>query len=505
MSKQEKKKRTRKTTTAVKPVIKHAYSVNVIDSSKVTPDWLRDSGGSPDKLQVTEKYGDQLTQCRFYHKFDPIAAGVINKQVELAFNDFKPQRGDTSEIEYSVYSSVDTVMLDILKRAAEEYLTSGLVVPAIEWESVKGKDIGVKGKANKSYIVPKSVWLREAESLNLKRTPIPTNVRVFITVEQDEVYFIENNGKYEDGTEDKALYLELKKNYPEYVKKIKDGETEIWLEDAFIIRRNVRPGDLFPVPYLLPALEALTHKRNLRKMDYAVASRVISAIQLVTMGNDEYPLTEDDVDVLDDLQAKMHWREKANNIERVFQLFGNHTLDIKWIYPDTKTLLDESKYASVNRDILYALGIPAIVTVGETERSATSQAEFALLPPIEVLRHLRQRLLPLIKFIYKEIKKRNHFSGLAVPVLGPVKLYDLSKMGELGKNLHDSGIISKSTLAVWVGIDWDYELEQRKREIDKMKAMGIDETPAVPFDSPNQGKIGGNQPKKPPQKSNNTE
>ena len=491
-----------KSATAVMPKFKHSFAVNVIDTSKVTPDWLRDSGGNPDKLQVTEKYGDQLKQCRFYHNFDPIAAGVINKQVELAFNDYKPLRGDASDKEYAVYRSIDEVILEILKRAAEEYLVSGLVVPSIEWDRIKGKEIGVKGNANKTFMLPKSVWLREPEILNLKRTPVPTNVRVFITVPSDEVYFITNEGKYEDGTEDKELYKQLKRAAPEYVKKIQAGDTEIWLEDAFVIRRNVKPGQLFPVPYLLPALESLTHKRNLRKMDYAVAARVISAIQLVTMGSDAFPLTEDDVDVLDDLQAQMRWREKANNIERVFQLFGNHTLDIKWIYPDTKTLLDESKYASVNRDILYALGIPSIVTIGETERSATSQAEFALLPPIEVLRHLRHKLLPLVKYIYAEIKKRNKFKGMAIPSLGPVKLYDLNKMGELGKNLHDAGIISKSTLASWVGLDFDYELEQRKREIDKMKEMGIDETPAVPFDSPNQGKIEGNPPQKPPETPN---
>jgi len=130
----------------------------------------------------------------------------------------------------------------------------------------------------------------------------------------------------------------------------------------------------YPIPYLYPGLESYKHKRNLRRMDYSIASRVISAILHVKAGSDEFPLTEDQQDVLDDLESKFHWREgiSPTDIERVFTLFTNHTIELNWVFPDVEALLNDKKYDAVNKDIILALGFPRILITGETERSFTS-------------------------------------------------------------------------------------------------------------------------------------
>ncbi len=452
-----------------------------------------------DKMNVPSEYLKQVSLCRYFYSRDPIAAGTINKQVEIAFNNFVPRQGDCSDEEFGVYSHINVTCLEALRDIALEYLISGLIVPEIAWKQVTGKELGLKNRPNKRYFVPDYIWLRPAENLVIRPTPIPKKVRIFVQITGDDVYFIQSGGKYTDGTEDKELYRQMVKDYPDYVKKVKDGQTEFELPDAFVLRRKVQAGSIFPTPYLLPALESLQHKRNLKKMDYSIAARVIGAIMLVRLGDKDFPLTEDDKDSLDNIKEQMLWRGQANNLERVFQLFGNHTLQIDWIYPDTKALLDDTKYVSVNNDILHALGIPNIITVGENMRTASSQAEFALLPPTETLSSLRNELLPVIQYVFNQIKEKNHFDYTAKPALAPIRLYDPAKMATVGETLYNNGALSKTTwdLLTITGLEFEDELIQRKADDDLTKELGLEPTPQVPFSSPAIGQPGGTKPQAP--------
>ena len=460
------------------------FAAYVSNTREISPVWNNYGGMSPDKMKVSDNYNDQLELCKFFTNRDTIVIGVINKQVELAFNGYKPRRNNCTDEEFEVYCAVSDKILSALKVMAREYLISGLLVPEITWKSVKGKELNLKGRPNKSFNLPDEIWLRDPSTIELKRTPIPNKVRVYFKVPTEDVNFITSKGVYSDGTRDVELYQQMLKDYPEYVKKIKSGDTSILLENAFILRRNPSSGNIYPTPYLLPALESLQHKRNLKKMDYSIASRVISAIQKITLGSDKFPLTEDDQEVIDKLKEQMLWRGQEGNIERVFQLFGNHTLNIEWIYPNTEALLDAGKYSAVNNDILHALGMPAIITTGETTRSATSQAEFALLPPTEVLKSLRKDLEPFLDYLYQEIQKANNFSHRPVPAFPPIRLYDPAKAAQVGEKYYQNGVLSKTT---WGDLgDFDFENEQilRKFEDEFTNSMGLTSGPQVPYSSP---------------------
>ncbi len=461
-----------------------------------------------DKLKISDKYSDQLKLCQFYADFDAFVAGVINKQIDLAFNSYKPRRNDCSDEEFNIYSTINELVLKATKMAAREYLISGLIVPEISWKTSTGKELGIKSRPNKRYMMPDNIWVRDPSTIELKRSPVPTKVRVYIRIPADDIYFIKNKGKYQDGTEDKELYQSLRKNYPDYIRLIEAGKTQIPLPpDTTVIRRCVASGKVYPTPYLLPALESLQLKRNLKKMDYSIASRVISAIQLITLGSDKFPLTEDDQPLLDELQKQMLWRGQYNNIERVFQLFGNHTLQISWIYPPVDALLDEKKYSQINNDILYALGLPAIITMGENQRSASSQAEFALLPPTETLKSLRRDLEPFIYFIYDSMKEQNKFNNTPAPAFSPIKLYDPAKIASVGESYYQNGNLSATSWLDLADFDFDNEQILRKHEKEVKTELGLDEQPKVPYGSPN---IGGpkntpneeNKPKNPPKNTN---
>ncbi len=484
-----------------KPLLQTAAYIVPNQVTSLAPNW-----GIPlvDKMVVSDDYKQQLALCRFYSEKDSIVAGIISKQVDLGFNGYKLKKSECTEEEYEVYESADPLILSTLRIMAKEYLVSGLLVPEIMWKTVGGKDLGLKGRPNKTYQVPETIWLRDPVSIDLKRSPIPTDVRVYLSVPGDDIYFITNEGKYQDGTEDKELYQTLKKNYPDYVKMVKSGKTIIPLPDAFIIRRSVESGKIWPTPYLLPALESLQHKRNLKKMDYSIAARVISAIQLITLGSDKFPLTEDDQPLLDELRAQMLWRGQPNNIERVFQLFGNHTLDIKWIYPPVDVLLDDKKYAQVNHDIIFSLGVPSIIVSGEATRAGAG-AEFTLLPPTEMLKALRKDLTPFILYLYEEMRKRNKFTNVAKPGFPPIRLYDPAKAAQLGETYYNNGVVSKTTWGSFIDVDYEDEQYQRRDEIKLNTELGIDVQPQVPFSSPAIPNKGPKQQNNVPNKGNTTQ
>src|SRR3990172_4913957 len=246
------------------------------------------------------KYCDVIKECRFYYRHDPLAATVINKVVDIAINELVVTLDKTVSVtEKSIFEAVAKDVAPFMRKAALEYLITGLVVPEISLTRVRITDLRNKGiKRLNSLLYPTSMWVRDSANIEINR-PL---------LSDKESYFIKKEGEYVDGTADRELYLEIVKLYPEFVQLIKEGETKVRLDNPLIVKGNSLEDSSYPIPYLTPALESLKHKRNLRRMDYALAARVISAIMQVKVGSDEFPLTEDQEDILTDLEQQLQWQ-----------------------------------------------------------------------------------------------------------------------------------------------------------------------------------------------------
>jgi len=452
-------------------------------------------GGQLIKFEYPKDWYVLAEMCMHYYRTDPIVSNTLNKIVDVGLRGYYLNRGDCSDEEIKVYNSVTDLLILNLKELVLEYLLSGLVVPEVIWHEVPGDELdsGLSG----NYIVPEVLWKRDPSSLELKKTPIPNRVNVFAVPSDDDIQFIRNKGVYPDGTEDKETYQLLKQQYPEYVRAIRAGRIKFKLEDSHLIRRKPLDDSPYPTPYLLPALERLDHKRNLQKMDYAIAARVIAAILLFRMGSDDYPLTEDDHDQVLKLKQQLLWRGHIENPERLFQLFANHTLQIDWITPDVSALLDDKKYDAVNLDILFALGFPRILLTGETARTGTSTPEFALLSAAETIKSIRDAVMSWPKEVYKQMREKNNFKNIPYSAFEEIRLYDISKIIMISDILYQRGAISKSTFAKLGGFDFEHvELPARVHEDKLIKTAGITEFPLLPYsENPPVEKKGDNDPK----------
>lgn len=436
------------------------------DGSSISPNDV-------DKLEILDikKYHDIVNQCRYYYKRDPIAGTVINKLVDIGVTELIFDRGNMPVNEFRVFEGINDSLQEFIENCGLEYLISGLVIPEIKYAAATKEmlvEMGVK-KYN-SLIIPVSMWLRDPVTIKINSSMVMDEPSYFVVLPEELVFFITNKGKYPDGTEDQRLFSELLIYYPEFVKQVLDGNKEILLENDKIERRRVLSDSPYPIPYLYNSLEALKHKRNLRRMDYAIASRVIGAIQLFKLGNDNYPVTEAETDEIgtSPFQAiknqMVHSSYIKRDIDRVFQLFANHTLTIEWIYPPMDALLNEKKYIEVNEDIFFGLGFPRILTTGETLRTQSSNPEFAVLSPIKTMENMQRALIRIVKKIIKEICTANGFKNIPSVRFDKINLNSYANFVEAMKFLFETGNISRTSLAKEFGYSFYDELKLRDTE-----------------------------------------
>lgn len=440
---------------------------------------------SVDKLSFEDhdSFVKIIKDCRFFFRHEPIATTVVTKMVALAINDIIIPQNNVSKTDYQIYESLEEDVIKFIRKAALEFLTTGLVVPEITLTALNRKQLREKGiQRLDTLLYPTKMWLRDAQDITIKRPFITDEESYFFNVPQEILSFITSGGTYDDGSVDKELYMEIVKLYPDFVNQIKRGETKILLDNPLIVKSTILSDSQYPIPFLYPGLESFKHKRNLRRMDYSIAARVISAILHVKAGNDNFPLTEDQQDFLDDLETKFRWREgfSQDDVERVFTLFTNHTVELKWIFPDVTALLENKKYDAVNQDIILALGFPRILITGETEKSFTSDPEIATLSPTSVMEVMRDALMPIVEKIFYEVREKNNLlSPLPDIEFKPINLLGLRLFFEGVQKLYDTGNLSRTSFAESYGFNLSEELEQRKEEEQMLKDMKLDiSTPA---------------------------
>jgi len=227
----------------------------------------------------------------------------------------------------------------------------------------------------------------------------------------------------------------------------------------------------------------------------SIASRVIAAIQMIKLGNDDYPCT-DETDFVD-IKNQMNYRTLSGQSERIYQLFANHTLQIEWVYPDTAAMLNQEKYRSVEDDIISAFGFPRTLITGETLRSnVQGGSDFAAFSPIATMETIRDKLIDWTIELYKEIRDANSFKNYPIPSFKPLRLYRLMDLSMIGQSLYMEGNISRQSRMEMVGLDYETEVERKKNEQQRFKDEGIPDAPAVPYSSPEIGKKPGQTPER---------
>lgn len=435
-------------------------------------------------VRVYEDYVKTVNHCRFFYRTEPLVSTVLDKLVEIGINDLVFSKNKLTDNEYRVFTAIKPKLLEFCEQMATEYLISGFVIPEVGYGSVDKDFIFSLGVKKYSRLeLPDSMWIRDPTTVKIYTSMLADKPSYFVKVPEGLLNFIKSKGKYSDGKEDKELYELLVKYYPEFVKEVLSGKTEIFLDNDNIIRRKYTSDNPYPIPYTQSALEALHHKRKLRRMDYSIIDKVISAIMHIKIGSDEFPITnsEDDEEYIADIREQLRMRGRNEVVlERIFQLITNHTVEINWVFPETKPLLDVEKYNDINQEILFGLGFPRVLITGEAQKSGTSDSEIATLSPLKTAEGFRRQILEVIKEICKEISKRNGFKSVPSVQFKSINLHKFQDFLNGLRLLWETASISRTSLDREFGYDFDAEVDTMEEEMKKLKEKGLAEFGPTP-------------------------
>jgi len=455
-----------------------------------------------------------VKDCRFFYRRDALASTTINKLVDIGINDLLITKNGLPDNEFRVFEGLKYKLLSFAEDMALEFLISGLVFPEIKFATQTKeqiKDMGITVKKKDSLILPATMWVRDPNSIKIKDSILTDIPSYFLEIPEEMIFFILNEGTYNDGTQDLELYAKILAYYPEFVAQIRAGKREVLLKKSEnAIRRRVLTDGPYPTPYLMAAIDPLKHKRTLRRMDYSVATKVLSAILHVKIGSDEFPMTEGEEDLarMADLKNTLLWRNvRTETIENIFQLFTDHTVEMNWVFPDTEALLNEGKYKDINEDIIFALGFPRTLIVGESERSGTSNPEYAAMSPVKTMENFREKILEVLKYVVTEVSERNKFKAVPNIVFAPINLHDFKTYVEGLDKLFQSGALSREDYAKPFGFEFSDQFEKRMKEQKELEKAGVSEYGASPFSkkpevNPNGGNTADNNTD--PKKANTT-
>jgi len=436
------------------------------------------------ELEFTDREWSKLIKdCRYFYKRDPFVSTVLNKIVDISMNDLIIRPGTARDSSVAIIEAIKHKILNFFRTVALEMLVTGMAIPEITFERLNVSELRDLGIARyKTLSLPTDMWVRDSGNIIIKDPIYGSRFSYFAKIPEELKYFILNKGEYQDGKKDPALYRHIVENFSDLVRAVRNKEEEVLLIDPIVLRLRDTTETPYPIPYLYSALESLKHKRNLRRMDYSIASRVITAIMLVKLGNDNYPLTEDNEDQLSDLKREMKWRETANSkdLERIFQLFGNHTLEVSWVFPDTKALLDDTKYKNVNQDIAVALGFPRILVTGETEKSFTSDPEIATISPVLTMERIQEIMHPLLTKIIQILADENDIGGYPEVKFKKINMLAASEYMKGIIELYMSGNLSRDDFTAIFGYDLLKQLNKRSIEKDIFEKLGLEEFAPVP-------------------------
>lgn len=434
----------------------------------------------PEKLTVPNDYHEQIRMCYDFYQRGGMAAVVIERMAEMTITDVRNRQRKTTDEQNDYFDAVlhrrPSRLNRFIRTMALEYFLTGMVIPKVEWKKVMGKDLHPNLIKNKEYIVPsfdlyppllvKIQWAGWGEK------------EFYLTIPPEDFRLLKNKNTARR-TKEQQIRLDYLSKFTIYTNTVASGSDKILLKDIDPILRKELSLNPYPTPYLSKVLEALVFKQQLRRMDYAVASRIINAILLVQEGSDEFPLVEGERDNLDALKQQILAR--ANNplaLERLFILFSNHTTKLTWISPDVEALLDQEKYKQANEEVMEGLGFPRILIVGESKGAQAAEVStWAIQPQME---EFRSMVLEWMSSIYELASDYNGFRNTPAPAFTPIRLQDFIKTAAVFAQAFREGNVSRTTRNQMIGLDIDAELELMKDEYEAMKLLPKD-FPEMPY------------------------
>lgn len=298
---------------------------------------------------------------------------------------------------------------DLQDQFFREYYRSGNVILFRYDTKIKDSDIfkitqtfGISKassmKLPSKYVILNPAEIRAGENISFEMG------RFYKELTDYEVHVLANESTPEAKDVMESLPTEVRQKIKKYKGsgKPKGSKERILLElspekisSVFYKKQDYEP---MAIPMGFPVLEDINWKLELKKMDMAITRTVQQAVLLITVGDEEIGVDQNQINQLQNIF-------KNESVGRV--LVSDYTTKASFIIPEIANILDPKKYQIVDQDI--RLGLNNILIGEEKFSSTTTKAQMF----IERLRQAREAflnnfLIPEIKRISKELGFKNY-------------------------------------------------------------------------------------------------
>lgn len=205
----------------------------------------------------------------------------------------------------------------------------------------------------------------------------------------------------------------------------------------------------YPRPRSVNAFESINYKKALRQADYSTLDGISNYILLITVGNDQFPVTSQEV--LENAAALFDTPSKA------FNVVWNHTLKVeKLVSPEIEAILGKRKYEQVNDDYTGSLGVVRALIDG-AGTSSSAAVGLAIKSVIAEVAYARRQVKRWIYREYRQVAEAAGFDRIPTVRFNDVELRDEIELTRVLMGLIDRRILSYETGVKQLNYDWNTE------------------------------------------------
>lgn len=397
----------------------------------------------------------KILKALFYWETEPIVYKCIDLLAKLA-NDTFTISSEDKDIETDLRNWWKSIKGEEFLRAFFlEFFRSGNV-PIMKTKVRYLPKNGFKKEGYEKYITGGYTILNPL-NVTIKDSGIPGVREAYLKMNNDFINILKSGNSQET----------LKNILPEeFLASIRENNSFVKLPSNIftMVYKDKQPYEEWAIPMIAHAFRYLDYKSNLMAMDESTTNGIKNRILMVTIGNDMYPCFDNKE--LENLAAKF------NNPSSNLTIFWNHTLQIKYVEPDTSTL-SEDKYEPVMNDIRCVFGISKALTGDNGDSSGNNVLN--LKGMMEILQDARTAF---IDWFYREI---NDVANIIANTKEDEVSVDFSTLNLKDENdfyrvlmqMVDRQIVSYETAMETIGYYFPKELKRLESEKQIREEKGI--------------------------------
>jgi len=324
-------------------------------------------------------------------------------------------------------------------------------------EELLKKEKGQKKKKWSKGYIPIGYTILNPLNIEITGSLLFNDTKVTLTPSDELRQLLQKNSS-ELTTEEKEIIKLLPSDFKSAVEQ--GGGIPLESEYVGAVDYRKMPYERYPRPRGVKAFEAIEYKNALKQADLSTLDGITNYILKITIGNDEYPVTEQS-----QLQAIANLFDTSS---KSFDVVWNHTLNIeKIVSPEIESILGQDKYGQVNQDITGALAFSRALIDG-TEQLNQGEAALLARTITEEIWYARSQVERWIYNEYREIAESQGFDRFPKVRWDNTVLKDIILYMSTISQLVDRRMLSYRTALEQLGFEFENEFANMQEEFPEV-------------------------------------